>query len=165
MNTIYQQCIFKLEYTDMQKKDFKKRAGEVAVYIQNRLWYIIVIAILAFASGFMFLYDYFGKDLSPLTIDLLYDLDLAIAFIFLADFCVSMFFSGRGLRYIPENLLDFLGSLPFSDGFFQVLRILRFTRLVRVLRGINTGLNVHDSIKKLREDQKKKVERMKKIGL
>jgi len=144
----------------MQKKDFKKRAGEVAAYVQNRLWYIIVIAILAFASGFMFLYDYFGKDLSPLTIELLYNLDLAIAYIFLADFCVSMFFSGRGLKYIPENLLDFLGSLPFSDGFFRILRILRFTRLVRVLRGINTGLNVRDSIKKLREDEKRKVRKM-----
>ena len=139
--------------------------GDICTSIQNRLWYIIVIAILAFASGFMFLYDYFGKDLSPLTIDLLYNLDLAIAYIFLTDFLVSMFFSGRGLKYIPENLLDFLGSLPFSDGFFRVLRILRFTRLVRLLRGINTGLNIRDGIKKLKEDQKKKERRMEKIGL
>jgi|GEM_PF-2135070 len=146
----------------MAVKSFKKRAGEIASYVQNRLWYIILIAILAFASGFMFLYDYFGKDLSPITVELLYNLDLAIAYIFLTDFLVSMFFSGKGLMYIPKNLLDFLGSLPFSDGFFRVLRILRFTRLVRVLRGINTGLNVHDSIKKLREDEKNKA---KKIGL
>jgi len=146
----------------MAVKSFKKRAGEIASYVQNRLWYIILIAILAFASGFMFLYDYFWKDLSPITVELLYNLDLAIAYIFLTDFLVSMFFSGKGLMYIPKNLLDFLGSLPFSDGFFRVLRILRFTRLVRVLRGINTGLNVHDSIKKLREDEKNKA---KKIGL
>ena len=117
-------------------------------YVQSRLWYIITMALLAVASAVMLLYEFYGN-VSQNTKILLQNLDLAIAYIFLTDFVLAMVLSKRGLRYVKENWMDFLGSIPLSANIFRVMRILRFTRLVRVVRAINTGLNVKDGIDRL----------------
>lgn len=123
-------------------------------YVQNRLWYIITMALLAIISAVMLIYEFYGN-VSESTKILLQDLDLAIAYIFLTDFVLAMVLSRRGLKYIKENWMDFLGSIPLSDNLFRAMRILRFTRLVRVMRSINTGLNVRDGINKISKKRKR----------
>jgi type II secretory pathway component PulF len=123
-------------------------------YIQSRLWYIITIAIMAFTSGAMLIYEFLAKNADPILISVFQDLDLAIAYIFLTDFIVALYLSPMNkFRYIRQNWLDLLGSIPFSDGLFRAMRILRFTRLVRLLRALNTGLNIKGSVKSLASEQ------------
>lgn len=124
-------------------------------YVRDQLWYILTIAFLAFLSGGMLLYEFYVPSANKYLIIFFQELDLAIAYIFLVDFFTGMYASRTSnLKYLRINFLDFLGSVPFSDGFFRSLRILRFTRLVRFLRAANTGLNIKGSIRDLRHKKK-----------
>jgi type II secretory pathway component PulF len=86
----------------------------------------------------------------------MYDLDLGIAYVFLVDFVLGVYFAKHKLHHLKENWLDLLGSIPLSDGVFRAMRILRFVRLVRILRAAHAGLDVQDSIEMIRKNQKLK---------
>ena len=118
-------------------------------YLRDRLWYIIAIAVMAFVSAVMLLYEFYAPNADVILIEVFQDLDLAIAYIFLIDFSAGLYVAPKKIRHIRNNWLDLIGSIPFSDGFFRALRILRFTRLVRFLKAINTGLNIKGSIRDL----------------
>ena len=118
-------------------------------YLRDRLWYIIATAVMAFVSAVMLLYEFYAPNADVILIEVFQDLDLAIAYIFLIDFSAGLYVAPKKIRHTRNNWLDLIGSIPFSDGFFRALRILRFTRLVRFLKAINTGLNIKGSIRDL----------------
>lgn len=63
-------------------------------------------------------------------------LDFAIACIFFADFILGMVFNNGGLtyvRYIRQNWVDLLASIPLTYDMARALRILRIFKAVRVL--------------------------------
>ena len=99
-------------------------------YLRDRLWYIIAIAVMAFVSAVMLLYEFYAPNADVILIEVFQDLDLAIAYIFLIDFSAGLYVAPKKIRHIRNNWLDLIGSIPFSDGFFRALRILRFSRLV-----------------------------------
>lgn len=124
------------------------------IELREKLWYIIVIAILAFISGGMLAYEFFGDNVPEKKLRLMNALDLVIAYIFLTDFSVGVYFAPKKWKHIKKNLLDLFGSIPFSNGLFQAMRILRFARLTRVLRAGNTLQNIEDGIVELYKKKK-----------
>ncbi|MEX0877704.1 MAG: ion transporter [Candidatus Spechtbacterales bacterium] len=119
------------------------------IELREKLWYIIIIAALALISGGMLAYEFFGDNVTEETLRRMNALDLIIAYIFLADFSAGVYFAPKKWRHIKQNLLDFFGSIPFSNGFFQALRILRFARLTRLLRAGNIVQNIEGGIVEL----------------
>lgn len=130
--------------------------GNFIVALRNELWYAALMAVLAFISGGMLVYDFFAKNASGAIIKAMYDLDLGIAYIFLTDFVLGLYFAKHRLRHLKENWFDLLGSIPLSDGLFRAMRILRFVRLVRLLRAANAGLDIQQGIEMIRENRKRK---------
>jgi type II secretory pathway component PulF len=127
----------------------EKRLKTSILYIRNKLWYIIAIAIMAFLSGGMLLYEFYAPNPSKNIIEVFQHLDLTIAYIFLIDFLAGMYAAPeKNLVYLRKNWLDLLGSIPVHDSFFRAMRIFRFTRLVRITRAANIGINIRDSVKR-----------------
>lgn len=122
------------------------KVKNLVINTREKLWYITIIGILALISGGMLAYEFFGDNVPEETIRLMNTLDLIIAYIFLADFSAGVYFASNRWKYVRkfENLLDLFGSIPFSNGLFEALRILKFARLTRVLRTGNTVQNIED---------------------
>lgn len=124
--------------------------------IQNKLWYQASFAVLAFLSAGMFLYEIFDKHLAREVIQNMDIFDFMIAWVFLVDFLLGVLLAPKKLRHIKTNWLDLVSAIPFSEGVFRAMRILRFTRLMRLIRAGNSSLNVQGGIVRLYRHQNPK---------
>ncbi|MEX0672747.1 MAG: ion transporter [Candidatus Paceibacterota bacterium] len=82
---------------------------------------------------------------------ILQSFDLAVAWIFLADFIVGFTTSTRRNRYAKENWLNLLSSVPINAEATRSLRILRIARSLRVIRALAAVSNVQRTKKLARK--------------
>ena len=114
----------------------RKTLETIVTYIQSAVWYVVIVVLLAlFSFGFL-LYELFGE---PSTAVILVgeQIDIVIAYLFLADFFLGLFFNRtyRSRReYWRFNWPDFVSSVPISSEITQLLRVLRLWRALRVLK-------------------------------
>lgn len=117
--------------------------------LHNKIWYQLFMAVLAFASGGMLAYEFYGSGVSEEAKNIMNDLDLGIAYIFLTDFAAGLYSSQKRYEHLKKNWLDLASSIPISSGMARTLRIVRFARLIRLLRAGSVGLNIENSVSKL----------------
>jgi hypothetical protein len=108
----------------------------VVTYIQSAVWYVVIVVLLAlFSFGFL-IYELFGEP-SAAAILLGEQIDIIIAYIFLVDFFLGLFFNRTyqsRREYWRFNWPDFVSSVPISSEITQLLRVLRLWRALRVLK-------------------------------
>jgi len=114
--------------------------GKFLTALQSNGWYALGLLILAIVSLTLLIYE-LVSDLDPSTLELLDNFDLWVAYIFLIDFCLGLFFNLRHTKkeYLRHNWLNLVSSIPVSLDLMQALRILRALRAIRVVRA---SLNV-----------------------
>lgn len=61
-------------------------------------------------------------------------LDVVIWLIFCIDYFVRLLISENKIIFIKENIIDLLSIIPFSS-MFRILRMVKFTRLINILKG------------------------------
>lgn len=107
----------------------------LVTYLQQNLWYSLLIVILAFLSIAMLAYE-FVPNADPDRILLFQQLDIIIACIFLTDFFMGLFFnrSMSSKDFFKLNWLNLISSIPVTSDMTRVLRILRIFRAFRVIR-------------------------------
>jgi Ion transport protein len=101
---------------------------------QGNAWYALTFVLLALLSLSLLAYESFFT-LNQSTIDTLLQIDLTIAYIFLCDFLLGLFFNNKYTHreYWRHNWLDFISSIPISVDLARALRILRVFRAIRVV--------------------------------
>lgn len=104
-------------------------------YLQTSVWYSIVIVVLAFTSLLMLGYE-FLPNANPERISLFQRLDIIIAYVFLTDFFLGLFFNRHFTRqeFFKHNWLNLISSIPVTSDMTRILRILRIFRAFRVIR-------------------------------
>ena len=104
--------------------------------VQTGILYVLLVVVLAlFSFGSLFYELSAGAD--PVMTLHLERLDLAVAYIFLLDFGLGLFFNttyATRRQYIKFNWLDFLSSIPITSEATQLLRVLRIWRASKILR-------------------------------
>jgi len=105
--------------------------------LQGNLWYALALTILAFLGLGLLIYE-FTPYARPEIVFYTLKLDLIIAWIFLTDFMLGLFFNGKYSKreYWRKNWLDFISSIPISSEITQALRVLRAVRAIRVISSI-----------------------------
>ncbi len=117
-----------------------KKFSVFVTKIQSNPWYALLMLVLALFTVALLIYE-----VSPYAedkyIELSKNLDLAVAWVFLTDFIIGLFFNLKYSKkqYWKHNWLDFVSSIPLTTELAQALRILR---AVRALRVISAALNV-----------------------
>lgn len=103
--------------------------------LQANAWYNLFIAFLATVSLLILGIELFDVK-NPTTISSLHYIDLAIAWLFLTDFCLGLWLNRAQTRqeYWRHNWLNLVSSIPISSELTQALRILRIWRAARILR-------------------------------
>lgn len=116
--------------------------------LQQNLWYASVMVLLAVIGLGMLMYEFSPWARSEVVL-VTTKLDLLIAYIFLIDFFVGLFFNQRYSRtdYWRKNWLDFISSIPITSDMARALRILRALRALRV---ISTALDIWFTSKRYR---------------
>lgn len=117
--------------------------------IQASPWYALTFVILAITGLSLLLYE-FTPWAKPEIVQVTSSLDFAIACIFLFDFILGMVFNNGGksyLRYIGENWVDLLASIPLT---YDMARALRILRIFKALRVISASLDLFISEKRYR---------------
>lgn len=114
----------------------------------------LVIILLALVSVALLVFELSAK-LLPEQIALIQNIDLAIAFIFLADFSIGMYLADSKKKYFFQNWPDLLASIPVSEGIFRSLRMLRVLRLVRVVRVVARIRRIGISAEKVADESSK----------
>ena len=118
-----------------QDMDFYTKTCTSIGCIQNSPWYALTFVILA-SLGLARLIFEFTPFATPELVRVTGNLDFAIACVFFTDFFVGMFFNNNGLsyaRYIRQNWVDLLASIPLTYDMARVLRILRIFKALRIL--------------------------------
>ena len=133
----------------MDSQQERRRTARLIFTLQNNFWYSIFITALALISGATLAYEFLGENVSEDTILLMHKIDFIIAWIFLIDFSIGVYFAPKKLHYMRHNWLDLISSIPSPNSFFHALRIVRITRLARVT---NAGLNIKSGVKKTRSN-------------
>lgn len=110
--------------------------GGLTEKIHQKIWYNALFAILSIASVIFLIYELFIPGASSELVSVFVALDLAIAYIFLADFVLGFLFSRYRAKYIRENWINFFASIPVSSDVYRILRIIRFARAVRAIRTV-----------------------------
>jgi hypothetical protein len=109
-----------------------------AVYlIQSNVWYALLIVTLALTSIALLFYEILFPETDRTIITYARTIDLAIAYVFLTDFFVGLYFSryndGR-TTFFRHNWLNLISSIPVTHEVMSVLRVLRIVRATRVIR-------------------------------
>jgi len=109
--------------------------GQLVTYLQSSIWYSIMIVVLALASLLMLGYEFLPNS-SPERIMLFQRLDIVIAYIFLTDFFMGLFFNMHYSRkeFFKHNWLNLISSIPVTSDLTRILRILRIFRAFRAIR-------------------------------
>jgi voltage-gated potassium channel len=93
----------------------------------------LVMIPLALVSVGILIYE-FSATLTPAQYSLLDTIDVTIACIFLAEFCVKFVLAPSKLKYLKSDWWYLLAAIPVTTPVTQALRILRLFRLVRLYR-------------------------------
>lgn len=119
------------------KESCARIIARVVYAIQNNIWYALFIVTLALLSIAQLAYTLWYPGVSPETVTLLLRIDLVIAYIFLTDFFVGLYFAkfteGRK-TFFKHNWLNLVSSVPISNELIHALRLLRVLRAMRVVR-------------------------------
>lgn len=109
--------------------------------LQHNLWYALMMVILAFTGAGLLLYE-FTPYARPEIVAVTMQIDLIIAYIFLTDFFLGLFFNTTYTKkqYWKLNWLDFISSIPITADMARALRILRALRALRV---ISSALDIY----------------------
>ena len=112
----------------------REKISTIITIAQSNAWYALSFVLLAVLSLLLLGYEHFF-DLSNDKSDLFLEIDLAIAYVFLFDFLLGLFFNKKYTRreYWNHNWLDFISSIPISSDMARVLRILRAYKAIRVI--------------------------------
>lgn len=99
--------------------------------IRQSFWNEVFLSFLAVLSVALLVFE--------LSIEMhdttwLYQLDIIIACIFLADFFIGLYQSDNKKKYMQHNWYLLIASIPIPADLFQSLRVLRLLRLLRVVR-------------------------------
>jgi hypothetical protein len=130
-----------------------KKIQQLVTELQHSLvlaWVMVILAALALLM--IFLEWWF--ELSPELIIWFREIDLIIAYFFLADFFAGLFFNvayRSKWLYFKDNWLNLVSSVPITSEITSVLRVLRLIRAIRIIRGVRAGMNF--TFAKLRKDQ------------
>ncbi len=120
---------------------FKNHCENGVACIQNSPWYALTFVVLAVTGLALLLYE-FTPWAKPEIVVVTGSVDFAIACIFFADFIMGMIFNNGGktyLRYIRDNWVDLLASIPLT---YDMARVLRILRIFKALRVISASLDV-----------------------
>jgi hypothetical protein len=109
--------------------------------LQQNPWYAATMVILAFIGAGLLAYE-FTPYARPEVVVITIRLDLLIAWIFMVDFFLGLFFNTTYTKeeYWRKNWLDFISSIPVTADMARALRILRALRGLRV---ISSALDVY----------------------
>lgn len=109
--------------------------------LQQNPWYALVLVLLAFTGAGLLAYE-FSPYAVPEKVVVTTHLDIIIAYIFLTDFFLGLFFNTKYTKsdYWKKNWLDFISSIPVTADMARALRILR---VLRALRVISSALDVY----------------------
>jgi voltage-gated potassium channel len=97
------------------------------------IWDDIAMMLLALISGYLLVIEYTTHPAAE-QILIFNNIDLAIALIFLAEFCVKLFFAPRKRIFLKSHWWELLASIPVTAPLTQGLRLLRLLRLFRLIR-------------------------------
>ncbi|MDD2714990.1 MAG: ion transporter [Candidatus Wallbacteria bacterium] len=75
--------------------------------------------------------------LSPETVDLLWDIDTLICFVFIGDFFWHLFRARDKMEYLKWGWIDLISSIP-NIHYLRVGRIARVIRVLRILRAVRS---------------------------
>jgi len=97
--------------------------------------------LLAFTGVGLLAYE-FSHFAKPEVVKVTTRLDIVIAYIFLTDFFLGLFFNTKYTKgdYFKKNWLDFISSIPITADMARALRVLR---VLRALRVISSALDVY----------------------
>jgi len=109
--------------------------------LQQNPWYAAAMVVLAFVGAGLLAYE-FSSFAVPEKVLVTARLDIIIAYIFLTDFFIGLFFNTKYTKadYWKKNWLDFISSIPVTADMARALRILRALRALRV---ISSALDVY----------------------
>ncbi len=112
----------------------REKISQVVTSAQSNAWYALTFVILAVISLSLLAYEHF-VELNEETISRLLHIDLVIAYIFLFDFLLGLFFNNKYTRkeYWRHNWVDFISSIPISADLARSLRILRVYKAIRII--------------------------------
>jgi len=125
------------------------KVSQFIASLQSNLWYALGMVILAFTGLLLLVYE-FTPYARPEVIAITTKIDLLIAYIFLTDFFLGLFFNNTYSKrdYWRKNWLDFISSIPITADAARALRILR---AVRALRVISSALDIYFTHKRYRQ--------------
>jgi Ion transport protein len=104
--------------------------------VQSGVWYNGLIIFLAVASLCLFAYEWV-PGASPTLLLVIVPIDHVVAYIFLTDFFLGLFFNQNyqsRRAYFGDNWLSFVSAIPVTSEVTQVLRAARVWRALRVIR-------------------------------
>ncbi len=111
--------------------------GRGFLKLQQNGWYATTIVALAILSIALLAYEIFYPGATARGHQLAREIDLVIAFIFLTDFFLGFFFT-QGWRgrwnYFKRDWLNLASSIPITNDFVRIFRLLRIFRALRVIR-------------------------------
>jgi hypothetical protein len=122
--------------------------------LQGNVWYAAVLVVLALTGAGLLLYE-FTPYARPEVVAVTVKIDLLIAYIFLTDFFLGLFFNTTYSRkqYWKMNWLDFISSIPITADMARAFRILRALRALRV---ISSALDIYFTRRRLLSLKQKK---------
>lgn len=127
----------------------KEKLTRIVHGIQDRLWYAALMGLLAFVSAGMLAYEVFSDTVTAEQVSFMTTLDLGIAYMFLTDYLAGFIVAPQKLHHFKHTWLDLLSSIPLSEGLFRAMRVLRFARLMRLVRAASIGMNLRGPAQKL----------------
>ena len=106
---------------------------------QKLVWILDDIAMIALAlcSAFILVIES-STELPPSYIVALDGIDVAIAIVFLAEFCIKFALAPRKSSFLRTHWWELLAAIPITTPATQALRLLRLFRLIRLFR-LNEG--------------------------
>jgi|SRR3989338_3024352 len=119
--------------------------------IQETIWYSILILLLATIAGGLVIYELTHRgELSEEFLARSEGIDFAIGLVFMTDFLLTIWIVPKKLVYLfsLSGFLNFLSSFPLEENGYRLLRLLRFTRGVRMAQA---GLQSQQELAKQQE--------------
>lgn len=112
----------------------KKRVEKFVTKLQGNIWYALLFLLLALTSVGLLLYEHFG-DLDAATIEMIGELDIYVASLFLFDFFLGVVFNKRYSHTDHRHhlWLDLLASIPVGLEFARAFRIFRVFRALKII--------------------------------
>ncbi len=124
------------------------RFSDFITSLQSNVWYALTLLLLAVVGAMLLMYEFTPGarvEVEAVTVKV----DLIIAYIFLIDFFLELFFNQKYTKseYWRKNWLDFISSIPVTADMARALRIFRALRAIRV---ISSSLDIWFTQKKFK---------------